>query len=157
MKNITTILLLLFGTVALYAQQGNPSAGGDVANATGSASYSVGQIGYTVATGSNGSVAQGVQQAFEFSTLGADNFPKINMEMKVYPNPTTSSLYLKIEDTTLKNLHYQLYDASGKLVKKDNIKSAETLIDLSTKTAGIYLLIVADASSKLKSFKIIKN
>jgi hypothetical protein len=43
-----------------------PQAGGEATGSGGSVSYSVGQVVYTTNTGINGSVAQGVQQPYEF-------------------------------------------------------------------------------------------
>lgn len=57
---------LFFQTV--NAQQSTTSSGGEAIGVGGTSSYSVGQIVYTTNLGTNGNIAQGVQQAFEIST-----------------------------------------------------------------------------------------
>ena len=68
MKTITTFLLSV-SLGALQAQQAVLTSGGDATGTGGSAGYSIGQTVYSTTSGANGSVAHGVQQAFEISTL----------------------------------------------------------------------------------------
>ena len=61
------------------AQESVNSTGGNATGSGGTVSYTIGQVGYTTNTGSNGSVAQGVQQAYEILTVGInENEPKIS-------------------------------------------------------------------------------
>ena len=60
-RTIGTTLLLLFSTIQLHAQETVPATGGDATGSGGTSSYTVGQVVCTTNTGSNGSVAQGVQ------------------------------------------------------------------------------------------------
>ena len=110
---ITTALFVLLGTAGLYAQETTTTTGGDASGTGGTASYSVGQVFYTTNTGTNGSVAQGVQQSYEISTITGINITGINLELSVYPNPTTGYLTLKVEDVELSTLNFQLYDIQG--------------------------------------------
>ena len=59
---ILTVTFLL--SVSLQAQEGFSASGGKAQGTAGSSSYTVGQTVYGTYTGSNGSVAQGVQQAY---------------------------------------------------------------------------------------------
>jgi hypothetical protein len=65
---LSAILLFGLGLTGLKAQESINAAGGNTTGSGGSASYSVGQVVYTTNTGTNGSVAQGVQQAYEIPT-----------------------------------------------------------------------------------------
>ena len=68
LKTILAVCSALFFSIELQAQE-IPIASGAVATGIGgSSSYTVGQVVYTTNTGSNGSVAQGVQQPYEIST-----------------------------------------------------------------------------------------
>ncbi len=67
---LSAILLLGLGLTGLQAQTSVNATGGNASGSGGSASYSVGQVVYTTHTGTNGSVAQGVQQPFEISVVG---------------------------------------------------------------------------------------
>jgi len=51
--------------IGLQAQETIPASGGKASGSGGTASYSFGQVVYTTYTGTNGLVAQGVQQPFE--------------------------------------------------------------------------------------------
>ena len=71
-KTITSIAFLLLGLGGLQAQESPTATVGEATGTGGTASYSVGQVVYTTTTGTNGSVAQGVQQPFEISGLVPD-------------------------------------------------------------------------------------
>ena len=162
MKKITKpifIALLLFSsaTSKLFSQQAVVCTGGNATGSGGSSSYSVGQIAYSYQAGSNGSVAQGVQQAFEIFTLSGQEFTDIFLEAKVYPNPVVNALTLSIKNADLENLTYQLYDIQGRNIINQAIKSEETAINLETNAAGIYILKISSNTTEIKSFKIIKN
>lgn len=157
----TKILALLFllgiAFPKLQAQESITASGGNATGSGGSASYSVGQVAYAYATGSNGSVSQGVQQPFEIFTLGVDDFPAITLMMMVYPNPVTSLANLKIENLATENLEYQLYDLQGKLLSNRKITQDETQINMESLASAIYLLKIFDSNKLIKTFKIIKN
>lgn len=48
---------------------------GNATGTGGTSSYSIGQVVYASATGTNDSVNQGMQQPFEIFILGNDDFP----------------------------------------------------------------------------------
>ena len=156
-KKLIAISALLMGSVVAKAQQATVAGSGDVKNASGSVSYSVGQVAYGNSSGSGGSVNQGVQQPYEFFTLGTNDFPNINLEMTVYPNPTNAILNLSIKDFKSKTMYYQLYDVTGRQVKEAKILDALTPIDFQSAASANYVLSVFDQGKMLKSFKIAKN
>lgn len=157
------MLLLGLGLSGLYAQEVIPATGGNASGNGGSVSYSVGQVVYTTLQGTNGSVAQGVQQPFEISIVtGIEEAKGITLRFLVYPNPATDFLILKIEGAL--DTHYiaSLYDINGKLLENKKIDSNETRIDLSHFVHGTYFLKVVRTKKPLspeeiKTFKIIKT
>jgi hypothetical protein len=151
------VVSILFCFSKMEAQQASVTSGGNATGATGSVSYSIGQVAYSNAIGTTGSVNQGVQQPFEIVTLGNDNFPEISLQMTVYPNPTNAFINLEIGDYSLDNLQYQLVDTNGKQIASQKIASKETAIDMQNLSSAIYLLTVMDNNKVLKTFKIIKN
>ena len=62
---LSAVLLLGLGLTGLKAQEAIPATGGMASGSGGSVSYSLGQLVYTTNTGTNGSVALGIQQPFE--------------------------------------------------------------------------------------------
>ena len=159
-KSKTLALLaagLLWAGLA-QAQQSANAAGGDATGTGGTAAYSAGQVVYTTSTGSNGSVAQGVQQAYEISVVtGIKNETKTSMSLVVFPNPTTSLLNLQISDLKTEQLSYQLTDAIGKLIIENKITESSTQINMNAQAEAIYFLNVLQNNQTVKTFKIIKN
>ena len=116
-NTITSVAFLLLGLGGLLAQESPTASGGEATGAGGKASYSIGQVVYTTTTGTNGSVAQGVQQPYEISVTTGINETAINLVMNVYPNPTTNYLTLKVESEQIESLTYQLIDLQGKVIE----------------------------------------
>lgn len=156
-KTITSIAFLLYGLGAIHAQESPVAAGAEATGTGGTASYSVGQVVYTTNTGTNASVAQGVQQPYEISTTVGIDETTIHLEMSVYPNPTTNYLQLKVETEKLENLTYQLIDMQGKVIENKNVNNSNTTIKMEALPKAIYFLNVLDNSQPIKTFKIIKN
>ena len=156
MKKII-LIITFFCLSKLMAQQAVVSTGGNAAGTGGRSSYSIGQVACASATGTNGSVNQGVQQPFEIFTLGNDDFPEITLQMTVYPNPTKALVNLKIENYLTDNLQFQLFDLKGIQIQSQKIQQSETPIQLENLAAAIYLLNVLEENKLVKTFKIIKN
>ncbi|NQY09261.1 MAG: T9SS type A sorting domain-containing protein [Flavobacteriales bacterium] len=157
MKVLISGAFLFVSIGALQAQETVPASGGEATGSGGTSSYSVGQITYTTDTGTNGSVAKGVQQPYEISIVTGIEATNINLELSVYPNPTTDRLTLAVKDTELNNLKFQLYDLSGKLIQQDQLREQNTQINMQNLAAATYLLKVTDSNKVVKTFKIIRN
>jgi hypothetical protein len=158
---LSTILLFGQGLTGLQAQEVIPAAGGNASGSAGTVSYSVGQVIYTTNTGTNGTVAQGVQQPFEISIVtGLEEAKGINLMVSAYPNPTTDFLNLKVDASNALNiqlLSYQLYDMSGNLLETKKLVGNQTSIVMSYLVRATYFLKVIEGSKEVKTFKIIKN
>jgi hypothetical protein len=162
MKNqksiLSTLFVSCFGLTSVFAQNAIPATGGDATGANGSASYTVGQVAYTTNAGSNGSSAQGAQQAYEiFTTLGLAEGNAVILEVLAFPNPTTDFLTLTVDGKSVDGLSFQLYDLKGKLIKSNEIKSETTQIVMSELARGNYFISVSNNERTIKSFRIIKN
>lgn len=152
-------LLFSFGiaclSYTLQAQQSIHGSGGNATGAGGSASYSVGQIVYTTNTGTTGSVAQGVQQAAEVM-LGVE-VTEINLQLNIFPNPTTSLLNLTFGDYDITGVTYSITDLNGKQLVQAKSVSQQTTIDVSNLNTAIYLLTISKNNTAVKIYKIVKN
>lgn len=158
-KKIKLVTLFLFGfaLVTAQAQEAVIAAGGDASGSGGTVAYSLGQLVYTTHTGTNGSVAQGVQQAFEISVVaGLKEVQAINLTVSAYPNPTTDFLNLKVENYNNQNLSYQLLDMSGKLLETKKIEVDLTRIGMSNLAHATYFVKVIQNNNEIKTFKVIK-
>ncbi len=152
-----TFFMLGFG-LTIQAQNTIPASGGNASGSGGSVSYSIGQVVYNTNTGTNGTIAQGVQQPFEISTvIGINEAIGISLLVSVYPNPTTDFLTLKVENYDITNLLYQLFDMQGKLLETKKIEGNQISIVMSNLVPATYFLKVAEKNKEIKTFKIIKN
>lgn len=154
-KITSTIALTLIGLGSLFSQEIITTSGGDAEGIGGSSSFTVGQIVFRTNTGSNESVAQGVQQAYEISVTTGLVETRINLAMDIYPNPTAQYLTLEVED--IKGLSYELYNLSGELIQGNVLNQNSTKIDLSKYPSATYLLKTIKTKQLIKTFKIIKN
>jgi hypothetical protein len=163
LKKSIIISLLFFSANVIMAQETIPASGGNASGSGGTVSYTVGQVVYTTNTGTNGSLAQGVQQPYEISVVtGIENSMKINLSCTAYPNPATTHLTLKTENTENENLSYQLYDISGKLLENKKVLTNETTIYMEHRPVATYLLKVfqtnqTSSPTEIKTFKIVKK
>src|SRR5574344_2625738 len=153
---LSAVLLLGLGLTGLQAQTSVNATGTNASGSGGTVSYSVGQVVYTNNTGTNGSVAQGVQQAYEIFTVGIKE-TELNIFLTVFPNPTTDYLTLSIGEFDISNLSYQLYDISGKLLQNEKNIGNQTSISMSNLVPATYFVKVIQGNKEVKVFKITKN
>ena len=154
-KTIMSFTFLLLGQGGLHAQESVNASGNEATGTGGTSNYTIGQVVYTTATGTNGSVAQGVQQAYEISVTTGVNETSINLELSVYPNPTTDYLTLKVEKT--EGLTFQLYDLEGKVIESKKVVSNSSNISLEGQPTATYFLNIVKDNKIIKTFKVIKQ
>lgn len=159
-KNISkTIVLLALGMLwaDLNAQESITSCGGDASGSGGYVAYSIGQVIYTNNNSANGSVAQGVQHAYEIYSVGI-NETELNIYVNIFPNPTLDNLTLQINDFNNEKLSFELFDTQGKLLMKEQILAKKTQLNTNNLPRASYFVnIINQENQKVHSFKIIKN
>jgi hypothetical protein len=64
--------------------------------------------------------------------------------VEAYPNPVKDKLTIRVYGNNGANGTIELTDASGKLVRKQNVSTAETTIDITGLAQGIYLIKYSD-------------
>lgn len=133
-------------------------AGGNAIGVDGSASFTVGQIDYTSAKGSSGSFSLGVQQTYEIQFV--DAIEEVNssiMSCKVFPNPVTETLNLKIETEKAQIFQANLYDMNGKLLENVDVNNNQSDISMRNFPPAIYFLKVIENNQVVKTFKVVKR
>lgn len=153
---LIVLLLLGLGLTGLQAQKAVMATGGDGSGSGGSISYSVGQAAYVTMTGTNGTMAPGVQHPYEIY-VGLDEDKGITLSCAVYPNPSSDLLTLKVKNLNHSALSYCLYDMNGNTLENIKLTGDEARIDMSGFAPAIYFLKVSDNIKEVKTFKIIKN
>jgi hypothetical protein len=155
---VVLVFYFFFSISNAMAQESVNAAGGSASASGGSISYSIGQITYQNHTGSNGSVAEGVQQPYEILVVTAIEVAKyINLLVSAYPNPTIDYLTLEVKDFELSTLYYKLYDMTGKLIQNEKITGSMTIIVMSNLAPATYFVKVMQSNKEIKTFKIIKK
>lgn len=155
-KPFVIMLVGLLWASLVLAQESANSAGGNASGGGGSVAFSVGQVVYTTNTGNSGSIAQGVQHAYEFFTFGFSE-TELSISLKVFPNPVAEYLILEISDYTNEELLYQLFDMQGNELSKEQIVKQQTLINMNgLPTATYFMNVVNQENKKVQCFKIIK-
>lgn len=159
-KKTITLLVLGFGLTTAHAQQAVTAAGGNASGSGGTSAFSVGQALYTTQNGSNGSVAQGVQQPYEISILLGIEEVQIGLNLMVSPNPTTDYLTLSLgalASDSEQSMNLQLYDFNGSLIETRKIKNSTETIVMQHLPSATYFLTITNKNTAVKTFKIIKN
>ena len=153
-KILTTSCLFLGAFV--FGQTSMNASGGGASNPSGSISYSIGQVTYQSTSNTSGSVNQGVQHAFEISTLSLEE-NALHLSLMAYPNPTEELLNLRVGNYNQEKLAYKLIDLEGKVISEELMHSEETTIDMKQLPVATYFVEVNHEGKKVQTFKIIKN
>lgn len=159
MKYIQHSLLKVLLLCACFtsAQSTISASGGDASGSGGSMAYSLGQVVYNTYSNNDFIWSQGVQQAYEVSTLSVST-PNLEGTLTAYPNPTMHQITLDVENFKGQDWSYTLFDLQGRLLKSASIKSSHTSINMSQFLPATYLIVIRDQEQKnLKTFKIIKR
>ncbi|MBN2612423.1 MAG: T9SS type A sorting domain-containing protein [Bacteroidales bacterium] len=151
-------IIILTTALGLYAQESFNAAGGNASDNGGSVSYSVGQVTYLTQSGTNYSVSEGVQQAYEISVVSTiEEAEGITLTAIVYPNPVADYLSLILKEFEISNMSYLLYNLDGKILQSGIIDDNQTNIAMGNLVASTYLLSVIQNNKEVKSFIIIKK
>ncbi|MCF6350994.1 MAG: T9SS type A sorting domain-containing protein [Flavobacteriaceae bacterium] len=145
------IFILFIATLEITAQTTVNASGATAETSNGSISYSVGQTNYITSEGSTGLVAQGVQQTYKIISLNAD------ASYTAYPNPTTDSIDLVVNNETSNDLYYSIIDNLGKtLLTNVRITSRSTTISFKELPPAVYFVKVYNVIKLYQTLKIIK-
>ncbi|SDQ40588.1 Por secretion system C-terminal sorting domain-containing protein [Chryseobacterium soldanellicola] len=158
-KSIRSIFLGLFliTSALLKAQMAVLASGGNATGSNGSSSYSVGQVAYLY-KGTGNQVMEGVQVAYEITTLATGEVSSSKETgILLYPNPFKDYVYLDFTTNDYKGSDYQLFDAQGKLIKKDKITQTKSEFNFSSLPSAMYIIRINQNGKNITTFKIIKK
>jgi hypothetical protein len=91
-----------------------------------------------------------------FQVGNVTNAKGLNKQLlQVFPNPVSTAL--QVQKTDLGPLDYVLYQSNGEMVRRGQLLSTTTLIDMEELASGVYFLEVADPESgKVLYEKVVK-
>lgn len=148
---------MLVASMSVSAQDGVVPTGADASGVGGSVSYTIGQIDYLNATGTGGSLNQGIQQPATVGGVGAINEDKIFVS--VYPNPTWDNINIQFLDETLlqDDAFYEICNLLGEVVSQGKIYASVSTLSIEDFRSGGYILKLYTENSILQTYHIIKN
>lgn len=146
----------LFCLGTAVAQNAVVPVGGTASGNGGTVTYTVGQI--AVQTNSDGtvSISEGVQQPYEISVVGVDEYPSITLNAVLFPNPTQGNVQLTIDNLQFEG-EVKIFDLNGKFLFSKKIEGENTALDLSRYAPATYYVNVYSGKKMLKSFKVVKT
>ena len=155
MKNYIFILLVTsIGFAQTISKQVIGAAGKTQSNNNLKVSYTVGEPVVGIMTGGGTQLGNGYHPALNVQALSIqDN--ALALQVKVYPNPTSQSLFVSHPDVTTFTI--QITDLNGKL-KYTGAVIKDMPLDVSNYATGIYLITVENKESNIKNtYKFIKE
>lgn len=159
-KKITFLTFLAVGLCwpsTASAQTSVNSSNAYLEQATGSISYTLGQIQQATYVKEGTMLTQGFQQPFLLIS-SITSLPKLGLEIKAYPNPTMAQLQLVFTKGFQPEAYrVQLYDLFGRLHFQTNLEAAQSEINLSNKASGTYLLRLLSNDQVIQTIKILKT
>ena len=156
MKRALIIAAALFIAGSAFCQKSVVATGGSASSIEHvTISYSVGQIAIGAAQTTNFSVNEGVQQPIAVSELSIEEALLLAVELKVYPNPSSQTLYIDRAEAE-KELQYQIISSDGAEKLSGTLTGKTTAVSLQSLPAAIYLLRVTDGKQQ-RAYRIIKK
>ncbi|WP_447636721.1 N-acetylmuramoyl-L-alanine amidase [Flavobacterium microcysteis] len=83
----------------------------------------------------------------------------LELDVKIYPNPNNGQFTITVDKASDSEVHYSIYDITGKVIESKNIESdgrLETSVDISRLPSGTYIINVTTDNQEFTK-KIIKN
>lgn len=85
---------------------------------------------------------------------------QLSMDVELYPNPSVDFLNIKLKNSNLKNVEFEMYNVIGNKIdfEIDAINGVSYKINVKEFNPGYYLLIIKDPMSRYnKAFKFRKQ
>lgn len=159
-KILLLATLCAFAILTAQAQSAIVPTGGTASGNGGTVTYTVGQIATQTNSDGTTSISEGVQQPYEISVVGVDNYPNITLNAVLYPNPTQGNLQLVMNNGqfAMNNGKWQIkmFDTNGKYLLSKKIDSETTEFDISSYAPGTYYVNVYRETEMMKTFKVVK-
>lgn len=130
------------------------SSGESFNNATCQLDWSIGESITATHSAEDYIITQGFHQDDYVITTVEDLQTDINIS--VFPNPATDFITINLEASLIPS-SVLLSDTNGKAILQRKIFDAESKLDFSSYTQGVYFLSIKRENKVIKTFKIIKN
>jgi hypothetical protein len=130
------------------------AAGKTQSNGNSKLSWTVGEPVVGLMTAGGNQLGNGYYPALNLQALSVED-NVLDVQLRVYPNPTSQSLYLSHPD--MNSFGITIVDLNGKQLYSGTISKEEPL-DVSGYTQGMYMVTIENtATNKKNTYKIIKK
>ena len=157
MKHLILVLTLTFSSLSFsqsISKQVIGAAGKTLTNPNLKLSYTVGEPVAGLMTAGGNQLGNGYYPALNLQALSVED-NVLDVQLKVYPNPTLQSLYVSHPD--MNSFGISIMDLNGKQLYSGTIIKEEPL-DVSNYTQGMYLVTIENTTTNKKNtYKIIKK
>ena len=165
LKPLSILGLALFFVNNSFTQSIAPqsvnSAGTKMTQANGSLSFTVGELVVLSQTDSEGNtLGGGFTAGATLSTMSIQETNIAVLDVKVFPNPTSDLLNIRINHSTLDQVLVSITDIQGKEVYNGKYAGISNTIGINTAffSTGNYILSLKNSSNALLgTYKIIKH
>ena len=86
-----------------------------------------------------------------YTSPGADS--SSSEEIKVYPNPASSSIYISLNRYKDIGSKVVIYNINGQMVVNQRMNDSNHQIDLTNVTDGLYMLVISDTKGNTLTSK----
>ncbi len=155
MKRLIFILLVTtLGYSQSISKQVIGTAGKTQTNNNLKLSWTAGEPVVGLMSAGGNQLGNGYYPAMDIQALSIDE-ATLNVQIKVYPNPTSQSLY--VSHPSYNSFSIQIVDMNGKQIHTGTIEK-EIPLDVSNYTQGMYMVTIENtATNKKNTYKIIKK
>ena len=160
------LLFLFIGITGFgYSQSISPqsinSAGVKMSQTNGSLSFNLGEVVVLSASDSDSNTINSGFISGASITTEVLEVPNVDLlNVKVYPNPTTTMITVDVKDTQLSQMIIEVIDMNGKVVSKGTYAGISNKIGINASSweNGNYILQLKDISgNRIGSYQIIKQ
>ena len=147
MKTTFAVLISCFTICSVLAQSNIVTAGGDAASASGSVSYSIGQIDFQYSSSVDYSVSEGVQQAYSFDTALSIDDIKYEFQLSIWPNPSADEMNIEFTTSYELPLSLVITDVKGAIVGNRSVTRGQYSFNVDTWAAGTYYVNLSNGEA----------
>ena len=154
MKKPLILVMAFFLPVFIYAQEVISTVGEVFSVSSSSISYTLGELVINTENSGTVEITQGFQQS-NWIYVGMENYAP-DFQVAIFPNPISNELNIRVAN--FENVSYQMFDATGKLVKQNILTGEITVVDVQQFATGMYTITLLKGNQDfLKTIKLIKH
>ena len=149
-----SVFVLLAYATAGHGQQLVSTGGGYFSGASGSISWSVGELIVATFANENTALTQGFHQTYTWGVFV--NELETEEHFFTYPNPAKDHFYVVSPYAEGQSYDYILMDFTGKMVARGTLQNSPERISMSGLQSSVYFLRITEKNRHVKTLRIIK-